>query len=102
MANEAIHPFYLLHQPAIVVFGYYITRWDISPAGKAGLIAGLSLAASLTVYWFLIRPYDPLRVLFGMKKKRMRAYTPTPPCRPATGEVALGEPGYSTTRVSTV
>ena len=70
LANEAIYPFYLLHQPAIVAFAYYITRWDIPVAVKILLIAGLSMFASVVLYWFLIRPFNPMRALFGMKKTR--------------------------------
>ena len=35
LANEAIYPFYLLHQPVIVVAGYYIIRLDIAVFWKA-------------------------------------------------------------------
>jgi peptidoglycan/LPS O-acetylase OafA/YrhL len=93
LANEAIYPFYLLHQPAIVVFGYYIIHWDIPVAGKALLIAGLSLLASVAVYWFLIRPFDPMRALFGMKKRRktMNAHAPSLPKRPFKRGVVLEE-----------
>jgi len=91
LANEAIYPFYLLHQPAIVVFGYYIIQWDIPVAGKALLTAGLSLLASVAVYWFLIRPFDPMRVLFGMKKKRKQIQVNTTAVkpRPTSKEVVL-------------
>ena len=34
LANEAIYPFYLLHQPVIVVIGYFIIQWDIAVLGK--------------------------------------------------------------------
>ena len=38
LANEAIFPFYLLHQPVIVVVGYFIIRWDLAVPWKVLLI----------------------------------------------------------------
>lgn len=72
LANEAIYPFYLLQQPVIVVIGYYITKWDISVFAKVILITGISLAISVSVYWFLIRPFNLLRIMFGMKSNKLR------------------------------
>lgn len=72
LANEAIYPFYLLQQPVIVVSGYYITRWDISVLAKVILITGISSGISVSVYWFLIRPFNLLRIMFGMKSNKLR------------------------------
>ena len=70
LANEAIYPFYLLHQPVIVVTGYFITQWDIAVLLKAVIIMISSFTITVTLYWFFIRPFNPLRVIFGMKKLR--------------------------------
>lgn len=67
LANEAIYPFYLLHQPVIVTVGYYITRWEISVSWKVLAVTLLSFAISVSAYWFLVRPFNLMRVIFGMK-----------------------------------
>jgi peptidoglycan/LPS O-acetylase OafA/YrhL len=68
-ANEAIYPFYLLHQPAIVIWAYYITGWNTAAGWKALLIMALSFITSSGIYWLLIRPFNVTRLLFGMKRK---------------------------------
>jgi glucan biosynthesis protein C len=76
VANEAIYPFYLLHQPVLVVIGYFITRMDIAVSLKAVIITAFSFVLIVTVYWFLIRPFNPLRIIFGMKDLKIRKKEP--------------------------
>ena len=71
--NEAIYPFYLLHQPVIIILGYFITQWNIPVPGKAALITIVSFTASAGMYWYLIRPFNHVRVLFGMKRKKKKS-----------------------------
>lgn len=70
LANEAIYPFYLLHQPVIVVVGYFITRLDIAVLWKVVFITFSSFTLTAALYWFLIRPVNALRIVFGMKMAR--------------------------------
>ena len=65
--NEAIYPFYLLHQPALIFVGYFVLEWDISYASQAIIITVLSLLSSIILYWFIIRRFNVLRVAFGLK-----------------------------------
>lgn len=67
--NEAIYPFYLLHQPALIFVGYVVLQWDISYGSQAILITLLSLVSIIGCYWFIIRKFNILRVVFGMKAK---------------------------------
>ncbi len=67
--NEAIYPFYLLHQPALIVVGHVVLQWRVSYAAKAALIIVLSLLLIWLAYWLLIRRIALLRVAFGMKRK---------------------------------
>ena len=67
LANEAIYPFYLLHQPAIVVVGYYVVAWQIPLLLKALIITALSFGIIVSLYWFIIRRVNFLRVIFGLK-----------------------------------
>ncbi|MDM8003726.1 MAG: acyltransferase [Bacteroidota bacterium] len=66
-ANEAIYPFYLLHQPALVITGFLVVKLDIPVLLKVALIMASSLILIMSVYWFLVRPFNVTRVLFGMK-----------------------------------
>ena len=67
--NEAIYPFYLLHQPALIFVGYVVLQWDVSYGMQAILITLLSLVSIIGCYWFIIRKFNILRVVFGMKAK---------------------------------
>ena len=67
--NEAIYPFYLLHQPALIFVGYVVLQWDISYGMQAVLITALSLVFILSSY-FIIKKFNFLRVVFGMKRKQ--------------------------------
>ncbi len=68
-ANQAVLPFYVLHQTVLLVIGYYITRWPIPDLAKFFVIAVCGFLAVLLMYEFLIRRLNVLRVLFGMKPK---------------------------------
>jgi glucan biosynthesis protein C len=78
-ANEAIYPFYLLHQPALVITGYFVVKLSIPVVWKVALIMTASLILIISVYWLLIRPFNVTRVLFGMKPLRKKAKTATVP-----------------------
>ena len=67
LANEAIYPFYLLHQPVIVAVGYFIVRWDVAITWKVLSITIFSLLITIVMYWFLVRPFNAMRLIFGMK-----------------------------------
>lgn len=67
--NEAIYPFYLLHQPALIFVGYVVLKWDISYGMQALLITIFSLMSIIASYWFIIRKFNFLRISFGMKVK---------------------------------
>ncbi len=73
--NEAIYPFYLLHQPVLIIVGYVVLQWKISYASQAILITALSLVSIIGCYWFIIKKFNVLRVAFGMKPKpKKRTY----------------------------
>ena len=68
--NDTIMPFYLLHQPVIVVIAYFVVQWDVSILVKILLIGISSLLIALGLVELLIRPFKPMRRLFGMKARR--------------------------------
>ncbi len=66
-ANEAVLPFYIMHQTALLLVGYVILQWPIPDAFKWLLIALISFALVLGLYEFAVRRFNILRILFGMK-----------------------------------
>lgn len=74
-ANEAVLPFYILHQTVLLCIGYYVTRWHIPDPAKFALISLSSFAIILLIYEFLIRRVNLMRVLFGMKPHPVKRST---------------------------
>lgn len=66
-ANEAVLPFYILHQSMIVTLGYFVVQWAIPGLLKFLFILSVSFLISMGLYEFLVRRFDLLRFLFGMK-----------------------------------
>ena len=66
-ANEAVLPFYIMHQTVLLVVGYVVLLWHIPDPVKWLIIAPVSFAIVLGMYEFAVRRSNVLRVLFGMK-----------------------------------
>jgi peptidoglycan/LPS O-acetylase OafA/YrhL len=66
-ANEAVLPFYILHQTILLCVGYYIVRWPIPDLLKWMLVMIISFPTILAAYEFLVRRNNLMRILFGMK-----------------------------------
>jgi glucan biosynthesis protein C len=65
-ANEAVLPFYILHQPVLVSIGYFVVQWAIPDLAKWMIIFVSSLAVIMVLYEFTVRRFNIMRVLFGM------------------------------------
>ncbi|MBM7603665.1 hypothetical protein JOC75_001638 [Metabacillus crassostreae] len=67
--SEAAMPFYVLHQPIIVLIGFMIKdlQWPILI--KFPVLIFVSFILIGTIYHFVIRHFNVLRILFGMKGK---------------------------------
>jgi glucans biosynthesis protein C len=66
-ANEAVLPFYILHQTVLLCVGYFIVQWAIPDVLKWALIVLISFTVIMSIYEFLIRRFNLMRILFGMK-----------------------------------
>jgi glucan biosynthesis protein C len=66
-ANEAVLPFYILHQTVIICVGYFVVGQAIPDLLKFVIIAASSFAIITALYELLIRRINVLRFLFGMK-----------------------------------
>jgi hypothetical protein len=69
-ANEAVLPFYILHQTVLLVIGFFVVQWDLPTFVKWAVIAFTSFTAIMVIYEFAIRRVNVVRILFGMKAVR--------------------------------
>ena len=82
-ANEAVLPFYILHQPVLLCVGYFVVQWAIPDLLKWVIIFPTSFVIIVTLYEFLVRRFNVMRVLFGMKLLKQAAPVATRPAQPA-------------------
>jgi glucan biosynthesis protein C len=68
-ANEAVYPFYILHQTIIVSFGYYVVQWPLPIWIKLLTLLLLTVISLVLIYALVIRPFKITRILYGMKLK---------------------------------
>ena len=66
-ANEAVLPFYILHQTVIVTLGYFIADWDIAVFPKYLFMLVVNFTIIIVLYEFIVKRVSFLRYLFGMK-----------------------------------
>jgi len=68
--NQAVYPFYILHQTVIVLIVYYIVQVpNESILSKYIYTVGITFFVTVLVFHLLIRPFALTRFLFGMKPK---------------------------------
>jgi peptidoglycan/LPS O-acetylase OafA/YrhL len=77
-AREASYPVYILHQTVIVAVAYVVVGWHAGVALKYLLILLTASVATLLVYEFLVRRFNPVRFPFGMKPVVTRSGELTP------------------------
>jgi glucan biosynthesis protein C len=65
--QEMILPFFVFHQPVIIVIAFYVVRWDAGILVKLPVVVLSSFVILLSLYELFIRRVSPLRGLFGMK-----------------------------------
>jgi peptidoglycan/LPS O-acetylase OafA/YrhL len=70
--NETIMPFYLLHQPVIIIIAYFVVQWDASIGVKLLVVVIGTLLITLGLIELLVRPWKPVRMLFGMKPRKRK------------------------------
>ena len=66
-ANQAVLPFYILHQTVIVTVGYFIRDWQLAVFPKYLFLAFVSFTIIMVSYEFVVKRIRALRFLFGMK-----------------------------------
>ncbi|MFC3881284.1 acyltransferase family protein [Algoriphagus namhaensis] len=68
-ANEAVYPFYILHQTIIIVLGYYLMHVDLSFLTKFSIMSIGTFGLTWVIYEVAIRRWSVIRPLFGLKSK---------------------------------
>jgi surface polysaccharide O-acyltransferase-like enzyme len=66
-ANEAVLPFYILHQTVIVILGYFVRNWELAVFPKYLILAFFSFMIIVALYEGMVRRLAVTRYLFGMK-----------------------------------
>lgn len=84
-ANQAVYPFYILHQTITLIIGYYIMdlAWGFWP--KFSIMAAGTFGFSWLLYEFGIRRWNWIRPLFGVKTRML-----LPNRKPQTSDKNLG------------
>jgi len=85
--NEALLPFYILHQTVILGVGWLIIPLDLPILPKFLIISTISFVLIMALYELLIRRINVLRFLFGMKPRK-RGSKKKQPVAPAVEEGA--------------
>ena len=67
--NEAVYPCFILHLAVTVALGFYVVPTQFSVLTKYMVVTMGTVLLVLLIYQLLIRPFKPVRVLFGMKSK---------------------------------
>jgi peptidoglycan/LPS O-acetylase OafA/YrhL len=66
--NEAIYPFYILHQTVILVLAFSLREYEMQVGWRVLILTVLSFATITAIYIFLVRPFKITRFLFGMAR----------------------------------
>jgi len=84
---ESAFPIFLLHQPVTVFLGYGVVQLPLGVGTKFLLLLCSSVAVTLAIYHFAIRPFGLPRYLAGMKplSRRAKAAATPAPRVPALG-----------------
>ena len=65
--NQAVYPFYILHQTITVIIGYYIMNIDLSIPIKFPILVIGTFETSWIIHEFIIRRIKFTGILFGLK-----------------------------------
>ena len=68
--------FYLLHQPILSFIGFYVAQWRAGILAQYVTIAVATFVATTALYEVLVRRFNVMRFLFGMRPKRKLSPAP--------------------------
>ena len=67
--NQAVYPFYILHQTVIVIIGYYVVQTPDNTAFKYFFLLLVCFVICWMFYHLFIQHSNVLRFMFGMKTR---------------------------------
>lgn len=70
---EAAYPFYILHQTVVVAAAFILLPLALPPLAAFLIVTAGAGAATAVLYLLLVRPFNPVRFVFGLKPRRKRA-----------------------------
>jgi peptidoglycan/LPS O-acetylase OafA/YrhL len=65
--SEASLPFYILHQPIILVIGFWMADWKVGVLMKFMALSSIACVMIALFYELLVRRIGLLRISFGLK-----------------------------------
>ncbi len=68
--NDAVLPFYILHQTIILIVGWFVIPWNIGILPKYLIISAVSFVLIMALYELLIKRFNIVRFFFGMRVKK--------------------------------
>lgn len=68
-ANEAVYPFYILHQTVMMIIGYFLMNLSYGFALKFSIMVVGTFLGTLLLYEVFIRRWKWVRPLFGLKSR---------------------------------
>lgn len=69
--QEAVLPFFVFHQPVIMVIAFFVVQWDADILPKLMVVLPGSFLVTMGLYELVIRHIAPLRTMFGMKSRQL-------------------------------
>ncbi len=69
-ANDAVYPWYVLHQTITVVAGYWLSQLALGPVAESALLLVATIGGCAVLHELVIRRSRLLRPLFGMNPLR--------------------------------
>lgn len=65
--GDLVMPFYVIHQPVIVILAFFLRPLDWAPILKLLVLAPAAFTVIMLLYRFVVQPFKPVRFLMGMK-----------------------------------
>ncbi len=74
--NQAVYPYYILHQTIIVSAGFYVVQLSIPIVWKMCILVVVTFMGCYLLFRYLIKPFSITRILYGLKPKEKRQESP--------------------------
>jgi peptidoglycan/LPS O-acetylase OafA/YrhL len=65
--QDTIMPFFLFHQPVIIMVAFFVVQWEVSVLLKMLVVIPASFVITAGFVEYVIRRIKPIRVFLGMK-----------------------------------